>query len=58
VLSDNNPMIFVERPISATIFGAAIVIGGILLITGRRRKAAQASVLATSETALVEAKGK
>jgi putative tricarboxylic transport membrane protein len=58
VLSDNNPMIFLERPISATIFGAAIVIGGILLITGRRRKAAQASVLATSETELVEAKGK
>jgi putative tricarboxylic transport membrane protein len=58
VLSDNNPMIFVERPISATIFGAAVVIGGILVITARRRKAVQAKVLAVEPADLVEVKGK
>jgi putative tricarboxylic transport membrane protein len=57
VLSDNSPMIFLERPISATIFGAAVIIGAILVVTGRRRKAVQATVLASQQTDLVEAKG-
>jgi putative tricarboxylic transport membrane protein len=57
VLSDNNPLIFLERPISATIFGAAVVIGAILVITGRRRRAVQATVLASQPADLVEAKG-
>jgi putative tricarboxylic transport membrane protein len=57
VLSDDNPMIFLERPISATIFGAAVIVGGILVVTGRRRKSAQATIVVAPPTDLVEAKG-
>jgi len=57
VLSDDNPMIFLERPISATIFGAAVIVGGILVVTGRRRKATQATIAVSPPTDLVEAKG-
>ena len=57
VLSDNNPLIFVERPISATIFGAAVLIGLFLLVTSRRRRSVQSAVLAGQPAALVEAKG-
>jgi putative tricarboxylic transport membrane protein len=53
VLSDNDPLIFVERPISATIFAAAIVVGVALLITGRRRKALQNKVLSAEPAELV-----
>jgi putative tricarboxylic transport membrane protein len=45
VLSDNDPLIFLERPISATIFGAAVVVGLFLVVTSRRRKAVTARVL-------------
>jgi putative tricarboxylic transport membrane protein len=57
VLSDNNPLIFVERPISATIFGAAVLIGLFLLVTSRRRRSVQSAVLAGQPAPLVEAKG-
>jgi putative tricarboxylic transport membrane protein len=57
VLSDNDPMIFLERPISATIFGAIVIIGTALVVTGRRRKAVRATALATRSADLVEAKG-
>jgi putative tricarboxylic transport membrane protein len=57
VLSDDNPMIFLERPISATIFGAAVIVGGTLVVTGRRRKAVQAAIVVAPPTDLVEAKG-
>ena len=57
VLSDNDPLIFVERPISATIFGAAVLIGLFLLVTSRRRRSVQSAVLAGQPAALVEAKG-
>jgi putative tricarboxylic transport membrane protein len=57
VLSDNDPLIFLERPISATIFGAAVLVGLALLITGRRRKSAQATVLAGEPAELVGTKG-
>ncbi|MEW2550032.1 tripartite tricarboxylate transporter permease [Streptomyces sp. NPDC047002] len=40
VLSDDNPAIFVERPISATVLGIAAVAVVGLLVTGRRRRAA------------------
>lgn len=66
VLSDNNPLIFLERPISATIFGVAVLLGVTLLITGRRRKSVKAQAHSAAEAApgpvadddLTEVKGK
>src|SRR5690242_13297540 len=57
VLSDNDPLIFLERPISATVFGAALVAGLALIVAGRRRKSMQARVLAAEPGQLVAVKG-
>jgi putative tricarboxylic transport membrane protein len=58
VLSDNDPLIFVERPISATIIGAAVLVGLILIVTGKRRRSVQTTqVLDAESVPMVEAKG-
>jgi putative tricarboxylic transport membrane protein len=57
VLSDNDPLIFVERPISATIIGAAVLVGLVLIVTGKRRRSAQTQVIDEESVPLVEAKG-
>jgi len=58
VLSDNDPLIFLERPISATIFGAAIVVGLALIITGQRRKSMRARVPVGESAELVGTEGR
>jgi putative tricarboxylic transport membrane protein len=58
VLSDNDPLIFVERPISATIIGAAVLVGLVLIVTGKRRRSVQTTqVLDAESVPMVEAKG-
>jgi putative tricarboxylic transport membrane protein len=57
VLSDDDPLIFVQRPISATIFGAAAVIGTILIVTGRRRKAVGDTAAVAPPTDLAKVQG-
>jgi putative tricarboxylic transport membrane protein len=47
-LSDNNPLIFVERPVSATILGIAVV-GAIALTVTNRRGRPQVAVAAPAE---------
>jgi putative tricarboxylic transport membrane protein len=57
LLSDNNPMIFLQRPISATIFGAVIVIGAVLAVAGRRQKSLQGGVRGRPRAERVDANG-
>ncbi|GHJ41569.1 tripartite tricarboxylate transporter permease [Streptomyces sp. TS71-3] len=38
VLSGNDPLIFVERPIAATVLGIALLVVLVILLTGRRRR--------------------
>jgi putative tricarboxylic transport membrane protein len=57
VLSDNDPLIFLERPISATILGAAVLVGLGLVVMGRQRRSAQARLRAGEPAELVGTKG-
>jgi len=43
ILSDNNPLIFLQRPISATILGLTVVIVALAILTRRRAKSRSAA---------------